>query len=308
MTALPDYLVGRSETVELWPLSQGEIEGVEEHFVDAVYNSTHEAGYWPDSSLHKEDYFRRALRGGYPEAVKRQDIGRRERFFQAYINDLITRDIKSISDINETEQMKRLMGLLAGGAANLIVNERYSQDLNITAKTVKRYIELLQLIFLIHCIPAWSNNATTRAVSASKLLFTDSGVLAHLLNLKPARLAHPNAPIGPLMENFVLGEIARQLTWSSEMASLYHYRDRDGNEVDGIIENAAGEFVGIEVKSAESVNGGDFKGLRHFAQKVAGRFIGGYVLYTGTQALPFGERMWALPISTLWSELPCPTP
>ncbi|MEV4398400.1 DUF4143 domain-containing protein, partial [Nonomuraea sp. NPDC049607] len=98
----------------------------------------------------------------------------------------------------------------------------------------------------------WSSNATTRAIATPKLLLVDSGLGAHLAGLTPSRVADITAPVGPLIENFALGELARQLTWSEEPVQLHHYRDRDGVEVDGILERASGEIIGIEVKATET--------------------------------------------------------
>lgn len=150
-------------------------------------------------------------------------------------------------------------------------------------------------------VPAWSSNLTTRAVATPKLIFVDSGLAGHLTGMTMLRASHPTAPVGPLVENFVLGEIARQLTWAEEPVSLFHYRDRDRNEVDAVLERASGEIVGVEVKAAETVRAEDFRGLRRLADQIGDRFRAGYVLYAGAEVLPFGPRMWAAPISALWT-------
>ncbi|MGH3770461.1 MAG: DUF4143 domain-containing protein [Pseudonocardiaceae bacterium] len=143
--------------------------------------------------------------------------------------------------------------------------------------------------------PYWSANATARAIATPKMIFVDSGMAAHLT---------PGAPDdsrGSLLENFVLGELARQLTWSSTSARLYHYRDRDQYEVDGVLEDNTGQIVGIEVKAAETVRADDFRGLRLLQCRVGSRFRAGLVLYCGTQQLSFGEALSCLPISALWT-------
>ena len=106
---------------------------------------------------------------------------------------------------------------------------------------------------------------------------------------------------GPLLENFVLGELARQLGWAQTRATLHHYRTRDGVEVDAVLEAADGRIVGIEVKAAETVRAEDFRGLRHLQARVPDRFHHGLVLYTGDKALAFGDRLLAAPISALWN-------
>jgi uncharacterized protein len=119
-----------------------------------------------------------------------------------------------------------------------------------------------------------------------------------------ARGAHPLANIGPIMENFAIGEIARQLTWACEPAQLAHYRDRDGYEVDAVLEYESGDVVGVEVKAAETVRTDDFRGLRRLQRRLGTRFIAGFVLYSGTQQLSFGDRLTCLPLAALWHAAP----
>lgn len=99
-------------------------------------------------------------------------------------------------------------------------------------------------------------------------------------------------------------ELARQLTWSEEEVALFHYRTRDQVEVDALLENRRGDVVGIEVKAASTVGPGDFRGLRHLAQRVGDNFRAGIVLNAGAQALPFGPKLLALPVSALWMTPP----
>ena len=107
-----------------------------------------------------------------------------------------------------------------------------------------------------------------------------------------------------MMENFVVMELARQLTWSEEHGRLYHYRTKDKQEVDAVIETPDGKVIGIEVKAGATVRTEDLTGLRNLANHLKDRFVAGYVLYTGQQTLPFGEKIKALPLDALWSLTP----
>lgn len=197
--------------------------------------------------------------------------------------------------------MRTLLEMVAGSITSPMTQGKFANELGISTKTVKRYLNLLELVFLIRRIPAWSNSLTTRAVASPKIISTDSGLVGHLSGMSLKKSAHPVAPVGPLIENFVLGELARQLSWSEEPVSLYHYRDRDQHEVDAVLERASGEIVAIEVKAAETVRAEDFRGIRRLADRTGDRFVAGYVLYAGGQSLPFGSRLRALPISALWT-------
>jgi predicted AAA+ superfamily ATPase len=128
----------------------------------------------------------------------------------------------------------------------------------------------------------------------------DSGVAANLLDLDAGSLARVGSPLGPLLEGFVLMELSRQLTWSQERVELFHYRTRDQIEVDAVLENRRGQVVAIEVKASSTVRSEDFRGLRHLKDLLGADFLAGFILYTGQQTLPFGDRLRALPVSALW--------
>ena len=296
LKALPDSLVGRMETVELWPFSQGELEARVDRFVDTVFD---DEPRFPDGTVARDELVERLTRGGFPEAARRDDA-RRAKFFEAYAHDLVERDVSQLTDVPRREALHHLLRATAGLPAQLLKVERLASDAAIPARSVERYLSLFEEVFLIKRLPAWSNRATTRAVRMRKLLFVDTGLCAHLQRRNLKRLLRDDSLVGPLLENFVLGELARQLGWSTTPATLAHYRTRDGVEVDGVLESSDGRLVGVEVKAATTVRAEDFAGLRHLAAHTGERFHQGVVFYTGTAALPFGERMTAVPIDALW--------
>jgi predicted AAA+ superfamily ATPase len=301
LRALPDTLVGRMETIELWPFSQGEIDGQPDQFVDQVFTYGPALSYHCD--LSRRDYAERVVRGGFPEAVRRTDTRRRERFFDSYISDLITRDVSQLSEIERPAQLRVMLRLLAARSGQLLAGNPLGAVAGISAPTAHRYLALLEEVFLIKRIPAWSRNHTQRAVRTPKVAFVDSGVAANLLGADARNLVRPAGQFGPLLEGFVLMELARQLTWSQQRAELFHYRTRDGVEVDAVLENRQGQVVGIEVKAASTVRAEDFRGLRHFAERLGDDFVVGIVFHTGDQTLPFGSRMRAVPLGALWGQL-----
>ncbi len=300
LRALPDTLPGRTETVELWPFSQGEIDGAPDQFVDGVFSGG-AAALSHQSSLSRRDYAERLVRGGFPEAVRRPDSRRRERFFDSYVSDLIARDVSQLSEIERPAQLRALLRLIAARSGQLLVGNALSHAAGISTATTHRYISLLEEIFMIKRIPAWSRNLSSRATGTPKVAFVDSGIAANLLGADSRNLIRPGGQLGPLLEGFVLMELARLLTWSRERAELFHYRTKDGVEVDAVLENRQGQVVAIEIKAASTVRADDFRGLRHLSDRLGDDFLAGIVLYTGSQTLPFGPRMRAVPVSALWN-------
>ena len=295
---LPDTLPGRMETIELWPFSQGEIDRTTDGFVDAAFALGPELHH--ESTVSRADYADRIVRGGLPEAVARTDPRRRGRFFDSYLQNLIDRQVTQLGEIERTAQLKALIGLLAARSGQLVAAGSLESDLQISRPTVARYMSLLEEIFLIKRIPGWSRNLGTRATATPKLIFADSGIAARLLSVDSHALRRPGAPFGPLLEGFALSELARQLTWSTELTDLYHYRDHNKNEVDAVLENRRRQVIGIKVKAASTVRADDFTGLRRLAEKLGEDFVAGFVLYTGTATLPFGPKLRALPLSAIW--------
>jgi predicted AAA+ superfamily ATPase len=298
MVAAPDALPGRMETVELWPFSQGELGGEPDGFIDAVF------ALGPDlrhrSAVTRADYAARIVRGGLPEATTRDDARRRRRFFDAYVQALIDRDVRQLSDIQHKGQLRQLVRLLASRSSTIITPNSLESALGLSRPTINRYLRVLEEIFVVKRIPGWSRNIGTRVTAASKLIFIDSGIAASEMAVDARALLRPGAPFGPLLESFVLSELARQLTWSEQQADLSHYRDQHQYEVDAVLENRSGQVVGIEVKAASTVRSDDFRGLRRLADRLGEDFVAGVVLYTGDSTLPFGEKMRAMPVSALW--------
>jgi uncharacterized protein len=299
---LPDALVGRMETIELWPFSQGEIDGRDERFIDRVFGDEWTAALPGGRSLGDElrdGYIERALRGGFPEALRRT-AGRRAKFFDAYVDDLIDRDVIQLAEIERRSELRRLLRLLAGSIAQPLNVERIASEVGLPATSTERYISLLEEVFLIKRVDGWASSATGRAVRSRKVVFVDTGLAANVCGLTEARLRRTDSLVGPLIENFVIGELARQLTWAQTRARLFHYRTKEHVEVDAVLEAADGRLVGVEVKAAETVHRSDFAGLRHLQSRLGDRFHFGLVLYAGTTVASFGERLAAAPIDLLW--------
>jgi predicted AAA+ superfamily ATPase len=172
-----------------------------------------------------------------------------------------------------------------------------ARDLGLSRPTVERYLAHLEAVFLIQTVPAWSTNLTARVVRRPKLTITDPGLAARLLG---GRLRSDPELAGRLVETFVVGELRAQAEWSQARPSLFHFRDRDGAEVDLVMESGDGRVVGIEVKTGATVRAEDLRGLRLLEQRFGPDFAAGIVLCTAPEPRHLGGRLWILPISALW--------
>lgn len=297
MRGVPDALPGRMETIELWPLSQGEIDEMGDGLVDALFEQGPELRH--RSEEERSGYIQRVVRGGFPEAVAREGR-RREAFFDNYVADIINRDVIQLSEIERGPQMRALVRLVAARSGGLLVPGALANELSLPRSTVERYLGLLEEVFLIKRVPAWARNLSSRAVSTSKVAMVDAGIAANLLGQDSRSLSRFDSPLGGLLEGFVMMELARQLTWSKTRAELFHYRTRDQVEVDLVLEDRRGRVVAIDVKASATVRADDFRGINHLATRLGDDLLAGIVLYTGSETLPFGPKNRAMPISALW--------
>lgn len=294
-----DALPGRTEYLYLAPFSQGEIAGVREAFVPELF-----AGRWPQLSSAQSGrgaFVERIAAGGFPDAVDRSPA-RRGRFFSAYLDTLIGRDLGTIARVRDREDVRRLLAAVASTSASLLRVDALARDLTVSSNTVRSHLALLDTLFLTTRVEPWHSNLLSRVVKTPKAYITDTGLLCHLVGADAARLADNAQLAGMVFETFVAMEIRRQLTWHEDPPRQNHYRDRDGREVDIVLERRDGAVVAIEVKSAATVTSRDFRGLRHLRDRLGDRFLGGAVVYTGESTVPFEDRLAAVPLAGLWAD------
>jgi hypothetical protein len=188
---------------------------------------------------------------------------------------------------------------LAARSAGLTNYAELSRTVGLPQTTLKRYLALLEATFLSHPVPPWSGNLGKRLVKAPKLFLNDAGLAAALLAVDAERLGGDGALAGPLLETFVMTELAKQSSWSRTRPRLYHFRTQAGAEVDFVLEDARGRCVGIEVK-AGGAGTGDFKGLRTLAENLGKRFVRGVVLSASAETTPFARNLHSCPVDALW--------
>ena len=295
---IADSMAGRMEIRTLWPLSQGEIRLKQEKFVPMIFEGT-----WPNSgaSLTREELYHQIIQGGYPQALARKEEVRRSVWFDSYLEAIIQKDIREISSIEGFESVPNLIMILASRAANLVNAADISRILGLSQSTVRRYLTLLRALFIVFKLRPWFSNTDKRLVKTPKIYFYDSGLLSHLLRLPPHWNISESSQFGKILENFVVSEILKQCSWAKEPIDAYYFRAHSGEEVDLILTDRTGYFVGIEIKAASTVLPKDFKSLIAFKNMTQEKFRRGIILYTGDTLIPFGDNLWAVPLHLLWT-------
>ncbi|WP_232766912.1 ATP-binding protein [Geminisphaera colitermitum] len=295
---LSESLAGRMEIHTLWPLSQGEIRGIKEKFIDFAFSDAPPQSPQPFSQT---DYLEAIIYGGYPEALAQMRAGRGPEWFNSYLATILQRDIQEISRIEGLADLPNLLEIIASRAGNLINVADISRITRLNAVTLKRYMTLLEMVFLIVEIPAWARNAEKRFVKSPKVFVNDTGLLCYLRGLNQQALERERSLLGSVLENFVVMELAKQCGWAELKCGLLHFRTHGGDEVDIVLEAADKRVTGVEVKASMDVNPSDFSGLRALSKAAGDRFHRGFLLYTGNDILQYANNLWALPICSLWN-------
>jgi predicted AAA+ superfamily ATPase len=300
MPGAPESLAGRAITVRLDGFSQGEIAGRLDDFISRVsVDPSILTGF--ETDVDRRSVIDRIIVGGYPEL---QSLSARMRgaWLDAYADRLLTRDARDLTRASDPGRLAALLRLIAAGQAGELVKSRLARDAAMPETAATVGIDLLQALFLIGLLRPWTPNLTSREVGRPKAIVTDSALAARLARLTADALAQPTgAPhLGGQLEGFVVAELQKQSRWASHPFEVFHFRDRAGLEVDIIAELDDGRIVAIEVKSGATAKSEHFIGLKGIRDRLGERFVAGIVLNTAQRAVPFGDRLWAVPVPALW--------
>lgn len=300
LPALADSLAGRMEVVHLWPLSGCEMVGQAQfNRADLLFNGPLDAlnNTLPLPPCDRTTLATSLLQGGYPEAVARTSPKRRAAWFESYLDTILQRDVRDLAQVEQLTELPHLLKLLATRSASLLNQAELSRASGLSQTTLKRYLSLLETLFLVHRVPAWAHNPGKRLVKSPKVFLPDTGLLTWLLDMGADSLnALPGLP-GHVVETYVAAELLKHLGFCEQRLNLYHYRTQADTEVDFVLENRSGHLTGIKVKASASIDASAFKGLRHLQETEGDTFLRGVVLYAGREVVPFGDKLWAVPLS-----------
>jgi len=294
---LADSLAGRMAIQRLHPLAQCELRGSAPGFLQALFGGAFKTR---SSQRLAGQLAELVVGGGYPAALARPAGRRRAAWYRDYLEAIIQRDVRDLARISALDVMPRLLALAATQTARLFNVSELAAPFQLSRPTIGDYLTLLEKIFLLERLPPWHSNRLSRLVKTPKLHLGDSGLACALLGVDGAALAADRSLLGHLLETFIFQELRRQASWHDEALRFFHFRDKDGVEVDVVIERGAQALAGVEVKAAATVTHRDFRGLRKLRDTVGQRFAAGVVLYDGETSASFGDRLFAVPLRMLW--------
>jgi predicted AAA+ superfamily ATPase len=282
--------------MRLHPLSQDEIAGKASRFLDKLFATRFQNRNFQRLGPALAE---RIAAGGYPAALLRTKAKRRASWYRDYIETLVQRDVRDLARISALDAIPRLLQLAAGQTARLVNVAEIASAFQLSRPTIRDYVVLLEKIFLLEHLPPWHTNRLSRLIKTPKLHLADSGLAASLLGVNAEVLYQDRTLLGQILETFVFQELKRQAGWNDRTIQFYHFRDKDGFEVDIVLEQA-GKVAGIEIKAASTVTKKDFRGLAKLKETMGDRFVAGVVMYDGEGSVGFGDRLYAVPIPALW--------
>jgi len=293
---LADSLAGRMEILRLHPLAQIELVKTKAQFLDVFFRGSFPARRWERLGKGLSE---RIAAGGFPAALARAMPRRRTAWYRDYVETLVQRDVRDLARISALEVLPRLLQFAAAQTARLLNVADLAAPFQLSRPTIRDYVTLLERVFLLEQLPAWHANRLSRLIKTPKLYIVDTGVAAALLGLDAGTLSLDRPALGQLLETFVFQELRRQASAIDEHFAFHHFRDKDGAEVDIVIERG-NQIAGVEVKTGATATSSDFRGLRKLQAAAGKRFVAGVVLYDGETSAGFGNDMYAVPIRALW--------
>ncbi len=300
---LADSLAGRMEIIHLRPLAQSEIVGQKPEFLRQLFNADFDLAQNKDSSPNSplrlgESLAELICRGGYPAAVVRDTAKRRSAWYKDYGTTIIQRDVQDIASIRNLDILPKLLALAASQTARLFNAADMAAPFSISRPTISEYLALLEQIFLIERLQPWHSNRLSRLIKTPKMHLSDTGLACALLGIDKQALWQDKVLLGQLLETFIYQELRKHADWHDDNLTFYHFRNKDKVEVDIIIERGR-QLAGIEIKAASTIRQNDFKGLNKLKDACGEQFVAGVVFYDGDTILPFGEKLYAVPIAIL---------
>lgn len=296
ITSLPQLsqaLVGRMAIHTLLPLSAHELCSGSETFIDKAFRGT-----WSVQNMKGGDIFSCIRKASFPELMSFESQQVYE-WCNGYISTIFQRDVQALMDIEKAHELPRILSIFASRIGGLLNETALCQGTGLNRQTAMKYRALLEGLFMIRLVPAWSTNMGKRLIKSPKVFIQDINILSYLLKTDTQQLLkNKDYFYGQIIENFVAAEIGKQSTFSCVRADLYHYRTASGQEIDFILEGANRQVVALEVKAKYIVDSKDFHHIEELKKDIKDQFAFGYVLYLGEHAVPFGENLWALPMQS----------
>ncbi len=257
---------------------------------------------------HDEEPAVSLLQGGFPEVVARPST--RDIWLRSYIQTYLERDIRSVLAIKDLATFRRFLALLAARVGQVLNKTALAGPLGVSVPTITEWLGVLEITAQLVIVPPFYENFGKRITKAPKIYFADPGLAAHLLGIETEASLHRSPFLGPLFEGLVASEIVKHQIHHGKPMAIYHFRDRQGLEVDFIVPGAENRLTLIEAKATRTPVANHAKSLRRLLPALDYYESEAFVVHqpakskTVTTALAPGVR--ALPWTKIASDILAP--
>lgn len=257
--AISQSLAGRTAMLTLWPFSNHEL---------SRYKSV------------RRTVFGTIVRGCFPR-LHEENIESR-RFYNSYLQTYVERDVRALIQLRDLSQFQKFLTLLAGRVGQIVNLASLSNDVGVSATTIRDWISVLKASYIVFELPPFFENIQKRVIKSPKIYFTDTGLASFLLGIGTEEQAARDPLRGHLYENFIIGDIMKGALNKGIRPEIFFFRDSHGNEVDLLIREK-GTLTPVEIKSSSTFSTDFMKGIERFQTLGIKRIAPGVVLYNGEQ-------------------------
>jgi uncharacterized protein len=249
-----------------------------------------------------DGYVALAAAGGFPEPALRLPALVRGAWLDSYVEHVVTRDVAAAGQARDPVRLRRYLEMLAVSTAGLPTDTTLYEAAGIDKRTADAYDRLLSSLFLLDLVPAWASNRISRLVKRPKRYLADPAVAMAAARIDESAVLSDPDLLGRTLDTFVAAQLRPEIDLVHPRVRLYHLRTEAGRqEIDLVLDMGAGRLVGIEVKAGAAPGRRDARHLLWLRDELGDRFVRGVVFHTGRQPFELDDRIWALPIATLWS-------
>ena len=208
--------------------------------------------------------FQEIFEGGFPVFQSSQSPDR-EIYFNSYIQTYLDRDLGDIFGINKMPEFNRFIQACAARTGQVLNISDLARDSGISPTTAFDWINILENTMQIYLLKPYYPNITKRIIKASKLYFLDTGLASYLTKWNTVENLQAGSMAGALYETYIIGEIIKSCIFRGKQPSIYYLRDKEGHEVDLVIEENGLHLV--EIKLSASIKGEYSRNIEYFSKK-----------------------------------------
>jgi len=295
---------GRLVRLPMWGMTRREIVGNagRPSIVDLMFEDKFSELLGPHSTLTQSDYVDMIVTSGFPSAQLINDPEVRALWISSYVDSLIARDVDYSLGKVDTRKFQRYLTAIASTTATNVSEQSLASAADVTRITAQSYRAILNALYVVEDLPAWSNNKLKQLAKTPKLHLIEPAIAPAILRQNTKAILNDAATLGRLTESFVVAQLRPELAYAATQPSAYHFRDaRGAREIDLLLESADGRIVAIEIKASTTVSVRDAKHLTWLQGEIGDKFVGGVVFHMGQLASRITPDIYALPISQIWS-------